>query len=136
MVFIILMMEKNNVYSKILEYLFYKIYALTKLMDDRGNSITHVSTMMSLILFLYYIDIIIVYRFVIKQGMVYWNFLKVLGISYLVYIALWIMIYSYFKYKHRYLQIMKNKTFENSSNLWAYIFTFTPLVLFIVISFL
>lgn len=37
---------------KILEYLFYKIYMITRLMDDRGNTNTHVATMMSCVLFM------------------------------------------------------------------------------------
>ncbi|EYA74131.1 putative membrane protein [Bacteroides fragilis str. S24L26] len=113
---------------KILEYLFYKIYMITRLMDDRGNANTHVATIMSCVLFMYYIDFIIIYRFVMMKRLC-WNDEQYLMMSFGIYAILWFMIYSY--YKRKYLQIMRDKKFEYTTSLWAYLFIFTPFALFL-----
>lgn len=111
----------------ILEYLFYKIQIITRFMDTSMYLDIHAPTIISSIFFAYLIDIILIVKYVIKESFL-WNTLYVWGMLF-VYFILWISLYSYFRYKHRYLQVMRNKKFELSSSLWAYFFIFTPFVI-------
>lgn len=112
---------------RILEYLFYKIQVLTRYMDTSMYLNTHVPFIMSTILLFYLVDAAIIYYYIIMGYSPQKNAANVFFIVLVIMLSLWSSLYFYYRYKHRNEKIMERKVYEHSSNVWAYIFMFSPL---------
>lgn len=113
---------------RILEYLFYKIQVLTRYMDTSMYLNTHVPFIMSTILLFYLVDAAIIYYYIIMGYSPQKNAANVFFIVLVIMLSLWSSLYFYYRYKHRNEKIMERKVYEHSSNVWAYIFMFSPFV--------
>ena len=117
-----------NIVQRILEYLFYKIQVLTRHMDTSMYLNIHVPFIMSTILLFYLADIAIIYYYIIMGYSPQKNPSNVFLVVLIIMILLWSSLYFYYRYKHRNERIMERKIYEHSSNVWAYLFIFTPFI--------
>lgn len=113
---------------KVLEYLFYKIQVLTRHMDTSMYINTHVPFIMSIILLFYLVDIAIIYYYIIMGFPPQKNVVNVFFVVLIIMFLFWLSFYFYYRYKGRNMIIMERKIYEHSSNVWAYLFMFTPFV--------
>lgn len=118
----------NKVMHKVLEYLFYKIQVLTRHMDTSMYINTHVPFIMSIILLFYLVDIAIIYYYIIMGFPPQKNAVNVFFVVLIIMFLFWLSFYFYYRYKGRNMIIMERKIYEHSSNVWAYLFMFTPFV--------
>ena len=121
-------MRYFNSANRLLEYLFYKIQVLTRYMDTSMYLNTHVPFIMSTILLFYLVDAAIIYYYIIMGYSPQKNAANVFFIVLVIMLSLWSSLYFYYRYKHRNEKIMERKVYEHSSNVWAYIFMFSPFV--------
>lgn len=116
--------------ERVLEYLFYKIQYLTRIMSTSVYRRWHTPLIMSIILFLYCLDLMLGYM-LITDELPFAN-------STMVYINSCLIIfggvYIYYNYKHRYIKIMQKNTLKEKSNIGVFVFVFLPFVLLIILS--
>ena len=101
---------------------------IDRYMDTSMYLNIHVPFIMSTILLFYLVDAAVIYYYIIMEYSPQKNASNVLLPVFIIMLSLWSSLYFYYRYRHRNEKIMERKVYEHSSNVWAYLFIFTPFI--------